>query len=390
MERWLDMLRHQYNYLLAQRFDWYEYNRCRIDACPLTCSIVPPTEKPEYYSQKRSLVQLKQDRPWYKEIHSQVLQEMVKRVKLAFDRYLKGDSKGKRSGKPRFKGKGRYRSFTYPQIKPDCIDGSRVNLPKIGKVKLILHRPVPDGFKVKTAQISKKADGWYVSLLLEDNSVPDVEPDVDWSKSVGIDLGLKEFLVTSDNQRVSIPQYFRKSETKLAKLQRHLSRQKKGSNRWKKQVNRIAKLHQKIARQREDFFSKVWEWLFANYDVVIHEKLNIKGLARTRLAKSILDAAWGKFLSVGAWKAEKAAKLTVAENPNGTSVNCSGCGERVPKTLADRQHICPSCNLVLCRDLNAAINIKNRAVGHQALNLTGNVSELSASHCRSPLSIALQ
>ena len=136
MERWLDMLRHQYNYLLAQRFDWYEYNRCRIDACPLTCSIVPPTEKPEYYSQKRSLVQLKQNRPWYKNIHSQALQEMVKRVKLSFDRYLKGDGNGRRSGRPRFKGKGRYRSFTYPQIKPDCINGGRINLPKIGKVKL--------------------------------------------------------------------------------------------------------------------------------------------------------------------------------------------------------------------------------------------------------------
>ena len=238
-------------------------------------------------------------------------------------------------------------------------------------------------------------------MLLEDKSVPNVEADVNWNKSVGIDLGLKEFLVTSDNQRVSIPQYFRKSEVKLAKLQRQLSRQKKGSNRWRKQANRIAKLHQKIARQREDFFSKVWEWLFAKYDVVIHEKLNIKGLARTRLAKSILDAAWGKFLLMGTWKAEKAAKCAlecadvalqrriapaiVAENPSGTTIDCSGCGERVPKTLADREHICPSCSLVLCRDLNAAINIKNRAVGRQALNPIGNVSELSESHCRSPL-----
>ena len=184
---------------------------------------------------------------------------------------------------------------------------------------------------------------------------------------------------------MSVPRYFRKSEAKLAKLQRQLSRQKKGSSRWRKQVNRIAKLHQKIARQREDFFSKVWEWLFTQYDVVVHEKLNIKGLARTRLAKSILDAAWNKFLSIGTCKAERTAKLTIAENPSGTTIDCSGCGKRVPKTLADREHICPSCNLVLCRDLNAAINLKQRAVGRQALKITGNVSEMSGSHCRSPL-----
>lgn len=94
-------------------------------------------------------------------------------------------------------------------------------------------------------------------------------------------------------------------------------------------------------------------------------------------------------MSIGAWKAERAAKLTVAENPSGTSIDCSGCGERVPKTLADRQHICPSCNLVLCRDLNAAINLKQRVVGRQTLNLTGNVSELSGSHCRSPRCLLL-
>ncbi|ERN39841.1 transposase, partial [Rubidibacter lacunae KORDI 51-2] len=232
-------------------------------------------------------------------------------------------------------------------------EGSRIALPKIGQVKLILHRPIPDGFTIKTAKVTRKADGWYVSLLLEDKTVPLPTSDVDMAKSVGIDVGLKDFLVASDGDSVPIPQFFRRSELKLAKLQRQLSRQKKGSNRWRKQVNRIAKLHLKISRQRRDFFSKVWDSLFSKYDVVAHEKLNIKGLARTRLAKSIADAAWGTFLQMGAWKAERAAKLTIAENPRGTSIECSGCGERVPKTLADRVHSCPSCGLVLNRDRNA-------------------------------------
>jgi putative transposase len=160
MDRWLDMLRHAYNWLLADRFDWYEQNRCPINACPLVCSIAEPREQPDYYSQKRGLVLLKRERPWHADINAQVLQDMVKRVKLTFERYLKGDSNGHRSGKPRFKGKGRYRSFTYPQVEANSIQGNRVNLSKVGAVKLIQHRPLPDGFAIKTAIISKKADGW--------------------------------------------------------------------------------------------------------------------------------------------------------------------------------------------------------------------------------------
>ena len=377
MSSWLDMLRAQYNWLLGERFDWWEMNRCAVNACPLTCSIAAPKERPNYYSQKRSLPALKGERPWYKTVHSQVLQEMVKRVDLAFARFTQGDANGKRSGWPRFKKQGRYRTFSYPQLKADCLVDGRIKLPKIGIVKLIAHRPIPDGFLVKGGKVTCKADGWYIGLLLECKEVPELLPSADLSRAVGIDLGLKDFLATSDGEYIAIPQFFRKSAQKLAKLQRQLARQVKGSNRWRKQADRLAKLHLHIMRQRKDFFSKAWDWLFSKYDVVAHEKLNIKGLARTRLAKSILDAAWGQFLAMGAWKAEKAYKLTVAENPSGTSIDCSGCGERVPKTLADREHACPSCGLVICRDVNAAINILNRAVGCQALNLSGNVRAIA-------------
>ncbi|MEM6452111.1 MAG: transposase [Cyanobacteria bacterium P01_D01_bin.105] len=369
MSAWLDMLRCQYNWLLGERFDWWEMNRCAVNACPLTCSVAAPKERPNYYQQKRSLTFLKKERPWYKAVQSQVLQEMVRRVDLAFQRFVKGDSNGKRSGRPRFKKQGRYRTFTFPQMKPDCIQRGRIVFPKLGAIKLILHRPMPDGFAIKTAKVTRKADGWYVGLLMECKEVPESAPSVDVAKSVGIDVGLKDFLATSDGDYIAIPQFFRKSERKLAKLQRQLDRQVKGSNRWRKQVNRISKLHLHISRQRKDFFSKVWNWLFTKYDVVAHEKLNIKGLARTRLAKSILDAGWGHFLEMGAFKA---GKLTAPQNPNSTSIECSGCGERVPKTLSDQMHKC-SCGLVLCRDVNAAKNILNRAVGCQALNLSGNV-----------------
>lgn len=149
MQRWLDMVKCQYNWLLADRFDWYEMNRCPINACPLVCSIAEARPQPEYYGQKRSLVALKTERECYKDIHADVLQDMVKRVDLAFVRFIKGDSNGKRSGKPRIKCKNRYRTFAYQRVKPDCIPGNRIELPKLGEIKFIQHRPVPDGFAIK-------------------------------------------------------------------------------------------------------------------------------------------------------------------------------------------------------------------------------------------------
>lgn len=111
----------------------------------------------------------------YKDVHSPVLQDCVNRVKLAFDRFIKGDCNGVRSGKPRFKAKNRYRSFTYPQTSSEDITRNKINLSKIGSCKLILHRPIPDGFKPKTAIISKKSDGWYVTISLVDESVPEIK-----------------------------------------------------------------------------------------------------------------------------------------------------------------------------------------------------------------------
>ena len=183
-----------------------------------------------------------------------------------------------------------------------------------------------------------------------------------------IDLGLIDFLVDSDGESVKTPKYYRASEAKLGQLQKQLSRQKKGSNRRNKTKDKIARLHLKIKRQRRQFFSETWYWLFSKYDAVGHEKLNIKGMARSNMAKSILDAAWGTFLEVGACIAEKAGKLTIPVNPRGSSTECSTCGEHTKKTLADRWHLCSSCGYMLPRDWNSAIVLKYRAEGHPVLN----------------------
>jgi putative transposase len=313
------------------------------------------------------LPQLKKTHPWYSEIYSQVLQDVVKRVKTTFDRFLKGDSNGKRSGKPRFKSCSRYRTFTYPQVKEGCLQGNLINLPMFGKVKVVLHRPIPDGFKIKTASVTKKADGYYLTLSLEDKTVPEVKPDFNPHSITGIDVGLKEFLTTSEGETVAPPQYYRKAQKRLRVTQKRVSRRKKGSNRRQKAVKQLGKCHKKVADKRKDFHFKTANWLLSKYDVIAHEELNVKGLARTRLAKSVLDAGWSSFLSILTNKAVNAGLLVVPVNAYNTSQDCSNCGEKVPKKLHVRWHDCPHCGCSLCRDHNASLNIKNRAVGQPVL-----------------------
>lgn len=391
MSRWLNLLRWQYNWLLADRFDWWEMNRTPVNACPLVASIAEPREQPEYYAQKRRLVQLKRERPWYKEVHSQVLQDMVKRVKLAFDRFIKGDSNGKHSGKPRFKGKHRYRTFTYTQAKGDWINGNFINLPKIGKVRFIKHRPLPEGFSIKTASISLKADGWYVTLSMEDKSVPDwpqVDIEPTESNSIGVDAGLEYFIACSDGETKVPPKFYRQSEDQLKKLQSKRDLKKKGSKPRRKLNHRIAKLHQKIARQRRQWHLETANELIDQAEVIFVEDIRIANLSRKNkpkkakdgtylpngqsaksgLNKSFADAGIGGFLNdILPYKAAKAGRKVVKVNPSGTSQHCAICQKRVPKKLSDRWHNCPHCGASMPRDINSAILIKKVGLGKASL-----------------------
>ncbi|MEM6754214.1 MAG: transposase [Cyanobacteria bacterium P01_C01_bin.38] len=356
----LDMLRCQYNYQLAQRFDWYEQNRCSIDKCPLVCHLPELKYRPNKASQEKSLVQLKKDRPWYKKIHSQVLQAISDKVDKAFDRWLKGDCNGKKSGRPRFKGVGQYKTFTYKQFKQHHFVGNKITLSKIGDVKVIVHRPIPDGLVIKSVSVTKKANGYYVTLSLNDKTVPTIKPDFNTDNIVGIDMGLIDFYVDSDNNRVAAPKYLRKAERKLKSAQRKVSRRNIGSKRRKKAIKQLGKQHKKVADTRKDFHFKTAKKLLSKYDVIVVEKLNVKGLARTRLAKSIHDAGWSQFINILSFKAENAGLRVITVSPNGTSQICSSCGHVVKKPLSERMHNCPVCHTSICRDWNAAINIRNR------------------------------
>ncbi len=375
METWLEMLRRHYNYALSQRFDWLRRTRCQIDRCSLVSEPIGeiPDKFPGYNFQAGELKQTKELFPVYKEIHAEVQQQNLKRLDRAWERWIKQDKSGKRAGRPRFKKKGEMRSFTFPRI--NCpkagvnkIENGGLTLSKIGSMPVIMHRPLPEGFELKTATLVKKADGWYVAISMEDDSVPTAKPIDEIRSAIGIDLGLKSFLVTSTGESVDVQQHYRKTQKHLARQQKALARKKCGSINSQKQKQKIACIHQRIGRKREHFHYNVAHQLVKNYDLIAAEDLNIKGLARTKLAKSIYDAAWGKFLTILEAVALRSGVHFVKVSPHGTTIDCSECGTKVPKTLSVRLHQCPKCELELDRDENAAINILYK--GLTAVGLT--------------------
>ncbi|MGD1711842.1 RNA-guided endonuclease InsQ/TnpB family protein [Dapis sp. BLCC M172] len=262
IDNWLELLRRHWNYALGQRLDWLNRTRCQIDRCSLiSCPIREIPSKPDYHFQSAELKETKKLFPEYKEIYFEVQQNNLKRLDKSWQRWLVPDQTGKRFGRPRFKKTGKLRSLNFSRVNhPKAavkFDGKQIIISRFGAIRVIVHRPIPDGFVIKTATITKKADGYYVSLSLEDKSVPSLIPTNNIKTAVGIDVGLKEFLTTNTGETVSVPNFYRKYQSNLARKQSKAARKEIGSNNWKKAQNKVAKLHQHIARQREGFHYKI-------------------------------------------------------------------------------------------------------------------------------------
>ncbi|NEO79707.1 MAG: transposase [Moorea sp. SIO4G3] len=384
MEKWLELLRRHWNYALGQRLDWLNRTRCSIDRCSLISE--PIGEIPEtvnYYTQQTALKETKRLFPEYKKIYAETQQVNLQRLNKAWDRWRKPDEAGKRGGRPRFKKAGELRSFVFPRINSlkagAHLVGGILKLSRIGSMPVVMHRPLPVGFTLKQCTIVKKADGWYCCISIKDDAVPELLPIDSVKSAVGIDVGLEKFLTTSDGEAIPIPQFYRRAQDKLAQAQRVMSRRVKGSNNWKKAKHKVALMHLHLTRCRKEFHYQVAHWLCSKYDLISHEKLNIKGLARTKLAKSIHDAAWGAFLEILQAVAVKRGLLAQEVNPRGTSIECFNCGSRVEKSLSDsakptlreRIHCCSSCNVKIDRDWNSGINILNRGLLAVGLPLNG-------------------
>nr|WP_279232216.1 transposase [Thermus albus] len=344
LEKVLSLCRQLYNAALRERREAYKKAQKTIG----------------FYEQKRYLPEIRAALPEYKLVHSQVLQDVIKRVDRAFQGFFPRVKKGQRAGYPRFKGKGRYDSFTFPQAEVTGVklqkDGKRVFLHGVGSVKVKLHRPLEG--KIKTATVKREGDDWYIIFVCEVEPKPLPESH----EAIGIDLGTNpHFLVTSDGEMVEAPRYYQKTQEKLAKVQSELSRKKRGSNRYRKAKRQLAKLHRKIANQRKDFHHKLARRLVNRYGTIVHEDLNINGLSRSYLAKGVLDAGWGQFLQILAYKAAEAGRRVIGVDPKYTSQDCPVCGHREKKPLWVREFKCPSCGTLLHRDVAAAVNILAKA-----------------------------
>ena len=281
----------------------------------------------------------------------------------------------RKAGYPRFKAENRYDSITYPQTGFEITDG-KLKISKIGEIKLKQHRSINGN--IKTCIIKKETDKWYVSLSVEYACTPIKRSII--SKPVGIDMGIRSFVVTSDGQIIDNPKYLIKQENKLIKLQQKLSSKVKRSNNRKKARIIVAKLHKKIFNQRKDFQHKLSRQIINNYDMLAVEKLKIRNMVQNPyLSKSISDSGWGQFLNMLEYKAEEAGIPFFRIEPKYTSIDCNNCGTKVPKTLANRIHICPKCNIVIDRDINAAINIKQKAIEKIRQELPGyTLAEISS------------
>jgi putative transposase len=280
---------------------------------------------------------------------------VVQRVDRAFQAFFRRVKAGETPGYPRFHGRDRYNSLTYPQFGNGAqLDNGLLVLSKIGRIAVRWSRPLEG--TPKTVTISREADGLYVCFSCA--NVP-IQLLPATGQEMGIDLGIEAFATLSDGTRIFYPGWYRKAERALKTAQRRVSRRKKGSHRRRKAVNLLAKAHQKVRRQRADFHHKTALALVQTTDVIYHEDLQVRNMVQNHhLAKSINDAGWGAFLTILTYKAAWAGRRIVAVNPAYTSQRCSGCGVMVQKGLSVRWHACPECGTSLHRDHNAAKNIE--------------------------------
>ena len=306
------------------------------------------------YETNNMLPEWKDDKPELKVVFSQVLQNVHERVDLALKAFFRRVKTGEKPGYPRFRGKGWYDSFTYPQ-KGFKIDSGKLYLSKIGSIKIKLHRPIEG--KIKRLTVRRTTIGkWFAcfSVELEDNPKP---PWKDGSL-VGIDVGLESFATLSNGEKIANPRFFREEEKELAKVQRRLSKAPKGTPERKKALKVVQLVHERIANKRYDFAHQISNQLVKKHGLIAFEDLNIKGMTHNHnLAKSIHDVAWNMLVTLTSYKAASAGSMVVLVDPRNTSKMCSRCGILVEKSLSDRVHKCSQCGLEMDRDWNAAINI---------------------------------
>ena len=364
--------RHLYNSALEQRKAYYQMRRKSLG----------------YSQQAAELAEIKAAFPAYQDIHSPVLQEVLRRLDNAFAAFFRRIKNGEKPGYPRFQGQGRYDSFTYPQS-GFALAGNVLTLSKIGDIKVRLHRPVVG--QVKTCTIKREVNHWYAIFSCEGEEEP-MPPGVE---AVGIDLGLLHFATLSTGETIENPRPSPRGLKRITLLQQAKDRKKKSSHRRKRAALALAKAHRKVRNQRKDFHHKAARFLVNRFGLIVFEDLKITNMSKAPDPKpdpdkagvylpngastkaglnlSILDAGWGQFQQVCVAKAASAGRRVLFVDPSNTSQLCSGCGRLVPNDLEVRWHSCPypDCGAELDRDHNAArtLLVRGQEVAHRATAL---------------------
>jgi putative transposase len=333
----LNVARELYNACLQERRDAYKMQGKSLN----------------YYDQANELKELRQVIPEVAQLNFSATQDMLRRLDKGFKGFFRRIKNGDKAGYPRFKGRNRFDSITFPVYGDGVkIRGNRLYVQNVGLVKFKLHRALEG--QINTITLKRNCDKWYAVFS---NSV-DIEPLPASNKQVGVDVGIESFAVTSDGEFIENPHCLKVSQRKLRVAQRKVSRKKKGGHNRRKAVKLLARQHLKVGNQRKDFAHKVARNIVNTYGFIAVEDLQIKNMVRNHhLAQSISDAGWGQFLNLLSYKAEWAGRKLVKVNPNGTSQTCSVCGYKVPKDLSVRIHNCPNCGISLHRDFNSALNI---------------------------------
>ncbi len=347
-----------YNYLLSVRRDAYQKEGKSISGLEAK-KLIPGLKRQEEYE-------------WLKEVNSQSLQEAALDLNSAYERFFK---KINGSGYPKFKKKGQRDSFSVPQSFQIDPTHSSILIPKLKTaIRAKFHQSMKKVVEFNSISFSKSPSGkYYASINVDEvvvHKIP-VKKVTRKTKTVGIDLGLKDFLVESNGKKTDSPKYLRQSERKLKKSQQRLSRKQKGSNNRNKQRLIVAKLHDKISNQRKNFLHEESSRLVNENQVIYLETLNVKGMMKNRyLSKSIADSGWGEFLRQLKYKSHWRGSVVVQVGMwEATSKLCFSCGyKNKDLKLSDREWTCPECGCHHDRDINAAKNTEQ--IGREAPELT--------------------
>lgn len=344
-EKMLGMTRALYNAALQERRDAWEKAGKSVTK----------------FDQMKSLTQIRKEDAEWKDFSVLVARGALHTVDFAFKAFFRRCKSGEKPGYPRFKGRDRWRTLHLDTNYQLHIGNAKwwhltfKGMP--GRLRVWLHRPLPKGAVQKIARLVRDAKGWKLQLVLE---LPDVKP-VAAAGVTGIDVGLKYFLATDDGDTIPNPRLLQQELKRLRVEQRSLARKVRGSGNRARQKARVTRLHMRVQNARKDFHYKTAAQLAGNGKSFAVEDLNIKGLAKSKLARQVHDVGWAAFITRLENKAESAGLQVHKVDPKNTSQACSGCGEIVRKSLAVRRHECPHCGLSLDRDTNAARNIKMRA-----------------------------